>query len=236
MSTAAASIITKPTFTLADRLKIQADCIRAKNYIVVGRLTSVVFEAQRNLSGFSQSRPSYANARQAELTQEALKPFSPAQRKLWSSITLDWLGYKNSPILAISRDQQDLLLPQGLTPLPPIPDPRWAPTHAQQNCPRSLLKGCEHCVSPRIAQKLVGCPVVGDRVRDMIKDREGKTWGVIHPVIEMCVMLSGGQGGFGRIRGAVNPADGTHLALLLDDSNPEQLQGAFAGGRFQFGG
>jgi len=50
------------------------------------------------------------------------------------------------------------------------------------------------------------------------------------------VMLSGAQGGFGRIRGGVDPADGTHLALLIDDSDPNQLQGYFVGGRFQFGG
>jgi hypothetical protein len=60
-------------------------------------------------------------------------------------------------------------------------------------------------------------------------------YGIIHPVLELCVMLMGAVGTFARIRGGVDPADGTHLALLIDDSNPLQLQGYFVGGRFQFG-
>jgi len=36
--------------------------------------------------------------------------------------------------------------------------------------------------------------------------------------------------------GGVDPADGSHLALLIDDSNPHQMQAYFVGGRFQFGG
>lgn len=219
----AAAVITRPTFTLADRLRIQQNTARDKNYIVVGRLTSVLFEAQRNISGYSQSRPRYANKEQIKHVSDAMKPFSSAQAKLWSSITLDWLTHKNAPILAVSRDQRDLLLPNGLTPLPAIPDPRWMPKSATE-------------IAPRIPQRLTGCPVVGDRVTDKIKDRTGKLYGVIHPVIELCVMLSGMQGGFGRIRGGVDPADGTHLALLIDDSNPEQMQAYFVGGKFQFGG
>ncbi len=233
---AAASVLTRPTFTLADRMRIQTDVIRNKQYVVIGRLTSVVWEAQRDLTGFSQSLPRYANSRQASLVSDALKPFSEAQTRIWSSITLDYLGYKNAPLLAISRDQKDLLLPAGLSPLPPIPDPRWMPRHAQHACPKSVSKGCADCVAPRIPQKLTGCPVVGDRVKDMLKDRAGKCYGVIHPVLELCVMLGGSQGGFGRIRGGVDPSDGTHLALVIDDSNPEQMQAYFVGGRFTFGG
>jgi hypothetical protein len=222
---ASASIVTKPTFTLANRLKIQQDTSRDKNFITIGRLTSVVFEAQRSTSGLSQSGARWNNAKQATALkdQPGLHPFSEMQAKLWASITLDWLTHKNAPLIAISRDQRDLLLPFGMPPLPPIPDPRWQPKKATD-------------VAKRIPQLLVGCPVVGDRVRDKITARDGRVYGVIHPVLELCVMLGGAQGGFARIKGGVDAADGTHLSLLIDDSNPEELRGYFVGGRFQLGG
>jgi hypothetical protein len=222
MSTAA-HVFVKPGFTLADRLKIQQQTARDKQYIVIGRLTSVVFEGQRSTKGLSQSRPRYHNSEQAHMVTDTMKPFSQRQAELWASITLDWLTHKNAPVLAISRDQRDLLLPLGMPPLPKIPDPRWVPKKATET-------------APRIPQLLVGCPVVGDRVRDKITARDGRVYGVIHPITELCVMLGGAQGGFARIRGGVDPTDGTHLSLLIDDSNPEQLEAFFVGGRFQLGG
>jgi hypothetical protein len=222
---ASAAVFIKPGFTLADRIKIQQSTARDKNYIVIGRLTSVVFEAQRSTAGLSQSRARWNNSKQAKelADQPGLHPFSEMQAKLWASITLDLLTHKNAPVIAISRDQRDLLLPFGMTPLPKIPDPRWVAKRATDIC-------------PRIPQRLTGCPVVGDRVRDMIKARDGRMYGVIHPILECCIMLGGSQGGFARIRGGVDPTDGTHLSLLIDDSNPEQLEGYFVGGRFQLGG
>lgn len=239
MRNASASVLTKPTFTLADRLKIQQAAAQTRDYIIIGRLTSVLFEAQRDTRGLSQSRARYANPEQQRQfaaqgkSGEAMAPFSEKQTVLWASITLDWLTHKNAPVLAISRDRHDLLLPHGMTPLPPIPDPRWVPTHAQGLCAKG---GCSGCVPPRLAQKLTGCPVVGDRVRDKITARDGCVYGVIHPVLELCVMLSGAQGGFAKIRGGVDPSDGTHLAFLIDDSSPHAPRGYFVGGRFQFGG
>jgi len=220
---ASAALVTKPVFTLADRLRIQQDTARDRQYIVIGRLTTIVFEAQRPLSGLSQSRPRYQNSKQATQLTEAMKPFSERQAVLWQSITLDWLSHKNAPLLAISRDQKDLLLPMGLPPLPPMPDPRWVSKKPTD-------------IAPRIPQKLVGCPVVGDRVRDKITARDGRVYGVLHPITELCVMLGGSQGGFARIKGLVDPSDGTHLSLILDDSNPERMEGYFVGGRFQLGG
>ena len=220
---AAAAVLTRPTFTLADRLRIQQERSRDRDYMPVGRLTAVVFEAQRDTRGLSQARPRWQNRQQEKNTPEHMAPFSEKQTVLWSSITLDWLSHKNAPLVAVSRDRQDLLLPNGLTPLPDIPDPRWTP-----KSPYDSVK--------RIPQLLTGCPVVGDRVRDKITDRAGRVYGVIHPVLELSIMLSGVSGGFGRIRGAVDPSDGTHLALLIDDSNPHQMRAYFVGGRFQMGG
>lgn len=241
MATATAhSVITNPTFKLADRLKIQQETVTRSDYIILGRLVTVVFEAQRSVTGLSQSRARYHSSEQARhfheqgKRAEAMAPFSEKQTQLWSSITLDWLSHKNAPLIAISRDRQDLLLPNGMNPLPDIPHPAWTPAHAQQNCPKGV-RGCKECVTPRIPQRLVGCPVVGDRVTDKITDRQGRMYGVIHPISELVVMLGGSRGGFGRIRGGVNPGDHTHLAMLIDDST-DPMAGYFVGGRFQFGG
>src|SRR5437899_3268151 len=98
---AAGAILTRASFKLADRLKIQQDRVRDREYTVIGRLTAVVFEGQRNIKGLSQSRAVRSD-------------FSPMQTKLWCSITLDWLTHKNAPLIALSRDRQDLLLPLGM--------------------------------------------------------------------------------------------------------------------------
>lgn len=238
MSAKAHAIITKPTFTLADRLKIQQERNRNREYLAIGRLTSVVFEAQRDTSGLSDSKARYHSGaqRRALANQPGMHPFSEKQTVLWSSITLDWLGYKNAPLIALSRDKHDLLLPNGMPPLPDIPDPRWVAQHSLDACPKNTKTGCSKCVAPRIPQLLTGCPIVGDRVRDKIVARDGRTLGVIHPIVELCVMLHGVSGAFGKIRGGVDQADGTHLALVIDDSDPNRLLGYFVGGQFQFGG
>jgi len=228
-ATAPASIITRPTFTLADRLKIQQERIRNRDYIIMGRLMAVVFEAQRDISGLSQSRPRYSNSAQATLMTDAMKPFSEKQTVLWQSTTLDWLSHKNGPVLARSKDRRDLLLPQGLTPLPAIPDPRWVPLHALASCPKGA-SGCSKCIAPRIPQRLTGCPVVGDRVRDKITNRNGQVFGILHPVIILSYMAvdNEGVGHFAKVRCGVDAADGTHMALLMDDDN----KAFFVGGTF----
>jgi hypothetical protein len=203
----ATAVLTKPTFTLADRLRIQQERSQQRDYIVAGKLTSLVFEGQRSITGLSQSKGL------------GLDSFSEKQRILWSSITLDWLNHKNAPVLAVSRDHRDLLLPNGLTPLPDIPDPRWLPKKAGD-------------IAPRLRQALVGCPVVGDRACGKLTARDGRVYLVIQPISELCLMLHSVSGGFGRIRGLVDPADGTHLALLID---PEGRQGYFVGGMFTMG-
>lgn len=231
---AAPSLICKNPIDLAGRLRIQQETVRDRQHVIIGRLTGIVFEAQRSTKGLSQSRARYANSYQAKHVSDAMKPFSQRQAELWSSITLDWLTHKNAPIIAVSRDQHDLLLPRGLPALPDIPDPRWEPAHAQQACPNSK-GGCSGCIAPRIPQLLTGCPVVGDRVRDKITSRDGRVYGVLHPITELAILLGGGNGSFARIRGGVD-SDGTHLSLLIDDSDPTDMKGFFVGGRFTFGG
>lgn len=236
MSAAAAIVVTQPSFRLADQMKIQDECIRERRYTIIGRLTSVLFEGQRKMKGFSQSRPRYQNREQEkQLAGTPMAPFSKEQLILWSSVTLDWLSQKHAPQIALSADRQNLLLPFGLTPLPPIPDPRWDPKHVPQACP-NVKGGCKDCIAPRIPQLLTGCPVVGDRVRDMLKDKNGRAYGILHPIVQLQLMLGGVQGGFGKISGGVDPATLTHMALVIDDADPDHMRGYFVGGRFQFGG
>lgn len=236
-------IITANTFRLTDRIKIQCEQIRRKDYIVFGRLTAVHWEAQRNTVGLSESRPRYTNANQVKLITDAvnsgiltrgqadaLKPFSEKQNYLWQSLTIDWLDAKRGPLIARSRDHRDWLLPEGLTPLPPIPDPRFVPTHAYQHCPVSKKQGCDGCIAPRIPQLLVGCPIVGDRVQHRITAHNGYTMGVLHPVLELSVVgwAPDGSSHFLRLRGGPDNVDRARPALLIDD----QKRGFLVGGVF----
>jgi hypothetical protein len=209
-----AAIITKPTFTLADRLRIQQECANSRDFIVAGKLTTVVLERQMSTAGMSQSRPRWGNKSAASMNvHESMHPFSEWQTKAWASLTLDWLHHKNAPTLAISRDRKDMLLPFGITPLPDIPDPAWTPKRANDPVPRI----------PQLME---------DRAYGQLKSRDGVRYLVFQPVVELCLMLHSVSGGFGRIRGMTDPADGTHLALLIQ---PDTMQAYFVGGRFQMG-
>ena len=76
-----AAVITKPTFTLTDRIRIQQERIRNREYLQIGKLTCVVWEGQRSTVGMSQSK------------SPGLDAFSKWQRKTWCSMTLDWISY-----------------------------------------------------------------------------------------------------------------------------------------------
>ena len=220
MATAAPSIITKPTFTLTDRIRIQQQRIQDRDYTRIGKLTAVVWEGQRSTAGSSQANPLPGM-------------FSKWQRKTWASLTLDWLTHRNAPILAISRDRNDLLLPFRLPALPDIPDPRWA---GHKVAPAANSKE-DHV--PRIPQLLAGCPVVGDRASGRITDRiSGKTFLIFRPLTELQVMCGKGQdSGFGRILCCTDPADRT-LAALLINAEPDRdgsMEAYFVGGSFHAG-
>lgn len=238
----APSIIAGNNFRLADRIKIQCQRIREKDYTKFGRITAIHWEAPRDITGLSQSRPRYTNDNQARLITEAveqgtlsraladaMKPFSEKQNILWQSTTFDWLDQKRGPIIALSRDKRDWLLPEGLPPLPPIPDPRFVPTHAYQHCLVSK-EGCAGCVAPRIPQLLTGCPIVGDRVQHRITSHSGYTMGVIHPILELSVVAwaPDGTGHFMRLRGSQDNVDLLRPALLMDDFD----RAFFVGGVF----
>jgi hypothetical protein len=220
MGTATPAIVTRSGITLTDRIRIQQQRIRDREYTRIGKLTCVVWEGQRSTAGSSQS-------------SELAGAFSKWQRKTWCAITLDWLTHLNAPILAISKDRNDLLIPFKLPPLPDIPDPRWT---GHKVAPAA---DCKDAQIPRIAQLLAGCPVVGDRACGTIKDRiSGKSYLIFQPLSELQVMCGGGkESGFGRIRCTTDPADHTHAALLIN-SEPDSagmMEAYFVGGAFHAG-
>jgi hypothetical protein len=224
MATAAPSVITKSSFTLTDRLKIQQNCIRRGDYTKIGKLTCVVWEGQRSTVGMSQSR---------DLGKGSLTGFGQWKRKTWASCTLDWLNHHNAPILAVSRDRNDLLLPFRLTKLPDIPDPRW------NGFEKAPAADCTKPSIPRIPQLFAGCPVVGDRACGTIKDRvSGKTYLIFQPLLELQVLCGRGKdSGFGRISCMTDPATRLHAALLVN-CEPDEIgsyEAYFVGGSFHAG-
>jgi hypothetical protein len=220
MGAAAPAIITSPTVTLTDRIRIQQQRIQSGDFVRIGKLTCVVCETQRSTVGASQN--------------DALPGmFSKWQRKTWAAMTLDWLTHTNAPILAISRDRHDLLIPFRLPALPDIPDPRW---NGNKIAPAADSK---IDTVPRIPQVLAGCPVVGDRVCGTIKDRvSGKTYAIFRPITELQVMCGGGkESGFGRIKCGTDPADRTVAALLIniEPARDGSMEAYFVGGSFHAG-
>lgn len=218
---ASAAIITQPTFTLADRMEIQRKRVRNLEYVNIGKLTTIVQERQISTSGISQSKPRWSNPEQARIHARDKNfdaPFSEWQAKTWVNLTLEWLHHAKGPLLAISKDRNDLLLPFGLTPLPNIPDPLWIPKQAGD-------------VAPRVPQKLE------DRACGRIRERNGRWWLLFQPLTELCVCIGGAKGGFGRIRCVTDPADHTHSALLVDPEpdNSGRMEAHFVGGSFQAG-
>jgi len=216
-----ASVITSAPFTLTDRLKIQQDHIRRGDYTKIGKVTCVVWEGQKDTRGLSQDK---------QLGTGMMAGFGRFKRQLWQSCTLDWLNHNNAPILAVSRDRNDLLLPFKLNALPDIPDPRWK---GFATAPAASEKNPE---IPRIPQLFAGCPVVGDRACGTIKDRiSGKTYLIFQPLLELQVMCGKGKdSGFGRIRWMTCPATHLHGALLVEihpDSDGKH-EAYFVGGSF----
>jgi hypothetical protein len=225
MATAAAPAIHIPrdAFTLTDKLKIQQQRIRDREYQNFAVLTAIVIERQLSTAGISQSKPRWANAEQAKIHARDKNfdaPFSEWQATNWVNLTLDWLSHKNGPKIAISRDKNDMLLPRGLSPLPKIPDPLWTPKKAGE-------------VAPRIEQKLEARAC--GRIRDRIS---GKWFLIVQPLTELCVMVGGQKGGFGRVRCVTDPATKLHASLLVNPDPMDRegnLEAYFASGAFQAG-
>lgn len=215
------ALISKTAWSASERMQLQRDRIRERQYTKIGKLTTILLERQMSTAGMSQSRPRYSSPHiKPEWVSRGMEPFSEWQASAWVLLTLDWLHHRHAPTLAISSDRNDLLLPRGLAPLPNIPDPLWVPKQPGE-------------VAPRMPQKLE------DRASGRIREKNGRTWLIFQPLTELCVFLGvADKWGFGRIRCATDPADHTHAALLVDPAEPDRegyFPAFFLGGTFQAG-
>lgn len=222
-TTQAPMVIVPQMFRLADKLRIQQQRIRDREYRNFAVLNTVVMERQLSTKGLSQAKPRWSSPEQAKIfgagkASGADAPFSEWQANAWVNLTLDWLNM-NGPRLAISADKNDLLLPAGLAPLPKIPDPCWIPKKAGD-------------IAPRIEQDL------GARASGRIYDRSGKMFLLFQPLTELCVLVGGEKGGFGRIRCTTDPTTKLHACLLVNPDPMDakgNLEAYFASGAFQAG-
>jgi hypothetical protein len=157
MATAAA-IITRPTFTLADRLKIQRQRSRAGDFIVLGTMMTIVFEASKGVRG----------------------PAAAVTNRM--GLNLDWMSH--GPRIALSTDHYDLLLPDPLPPLPKMRDPNWIPTprYAPEDSPQRGTGLPPIMDGPMVEQSFF------ERANGRINDADGRLFLVFCPVAQIALM------------------------------------------------
>jgi hypothetical protein len=172
-------------------LKIHRERSRTQEYITLGRVVWICLE----------------------VTLPEGTKVSPRDRLL-----LGKLDYMNSgPLLAVSKDHQDLLLPYGALPFPDVPDPLWEkpmPTAAQLADPNWRAPQ-----APMIRQSMT------ERAAGLYTTDDKEQWVIFQPVLEIWYRL------FNQPAYAVakcRPFIDTRTALMI---NPETCEAFFYGGR-----
>lgn len=207
----APNIITRPSLTVADTMKLQREIIRARRYVQLGWLLTVKLERQLRVAGLSQTDET--QRKPAGMPQESwntMKPFTRAETEAWTLTTLDFLHQDKAPVIARSIDTGELLFPQGFRPLPDIPDPRFVRTGPGD-------------IPPRVPQRLE------ERACGVIKTRDKREYILCQPVTSLCVLTPHNGGWPLTITGLV-AADGSRPALLV---NPESGSAYLVRGRWQ---
>lgn len=138
-------------------------------------------------------------------------PPTPRERLL-----LPWIDYyqrtpkDKGPILALSLDDQSLLLPWGVKPFPDVPDPLWTPGCTSPD-------GVKHRKCPMIPQDMA------ERAESRI-EREDGTWVLFQPVTEIWYRVTETIA-MGVIR--CREFCGTHTCLAI---NADTCEAFFYGG------
>jgi len=131
------------------------------------------------------------------------------------------------PLLAISHDHADLLLPSGVVPLPQIPDPTWIPPVPRQEEIES--KGWKPPVAPMIEQHWLDRPSI-DGGAGPHKFGEGKeTWVVFRPIMEVWYRPFG-VATYAKVNCKPQYWTGERTALCIQ---PETGKAHFFGGVFE---
>jgi hypothetical protein len=139
----APAVVTRPTFLVAERIRIAREAIRQHRYIPMGKVLSIVIGASK---GAAVPDP------------ETMRVGDSLSKRI--PLALDWLGLMhNPPVLAYSEDNVDLLLPGGVSKLPDAPDPRHIPRSAADVAPR---------IPQRMEDRATGRIMDGDVTRYLV--------------------------------------------------------------------
>lgn len=175
--------------TLADTIRVQRQANRTQDYSELGRVVWICLE----------------------VASKDLAPLSERDRLLRGKI-----DYMNAgPLLALSRDNQHLLLPFGALPFPSVPDPLWTPpvpTAAQLADINWRPKQC-----PAVRQSMT------ERAESVLENGEG-SWVIFQPIVEVWYRVLSTPA-YGVIK--CREFRGTRTALMI---NVETCEAFFYGG------
>lgn len=181
-------------FSLDDVIKIHRERKRTREFEELGRIVWIGLEIQ--------TKPG--------------ETLSSVERILRSKIDYMSVG----PMLALSLDKRDLLLPQDVVPFPDIPDPTWAPPMARQE--EIEAKDWKPTTPPLVHQSLT------ERATAKYENADG-VWVIFQPVTEIW---------FRPLRAPIYaavrcvPFNDTRTALMINVATAEAF---FYGGRFEVG-
>jgi len=130
------------------------------------------------------------------------------------SVSLDWYG--TGPQVALSKDQQDLLVLGPAAKPPSVPDPKWLPprdwfvSKAEGGLGRAAAPK-----PPRIEQRL------RDRAAGVVRAKDGRRFVLFQPVTQVHTILPKIDRGGGLCLLNCREMAGRHTALLYDPKSGE---------------
>lgn len=185
------------TFSVDEVCKIQQERIRTQEYEVLGRLVWISLELQMD--------------------------HKPTPEENLTFGRFDFMH--DGPLLAMSKDHADLLLPDGVPlELPDIPDPAWVPKVQKQEVIEA--PGWKPEQAPMKKQLWLDSSRGGRRFMD-----GGDQWVYFQPVIQVTYRLFH-VAAYGLVRCKPAPWAGTRTALMVD---PVKGRAFFYGGTFEIG-
>jgi hypothetical protein len=185
------------TFNVDEVMRIQLERIRTQEYTALGRLVWISLELQLD--------------------------HKPTEEETITKGRFDFMH--DGPLLAMSRDHADLLLPEGVPlELPEIPLPSWTPPFQTQE--QIEAPGWRPQKAPMIKQLWLD-PARGGKTFGDGAD----AWVYFQPVIQVTFRLFD-KPTYGFVKCKPSPWGGTRTALLVD---PAKGRAFFYGGTFEIG-
>lgn len=175
--------------------KIQSERIRTQDYDALGRLVWISTELQLD--------------------------HAPTDEEKATLGRFDFMH--DGPLLALSKDHADLLLPDGLPlRLPDVPHPTWKPPMYKQADVEA--PGWKPAQAPVLKQEWLDPQRQGKTFVDA-----GKTWVFFQPIIQITYRLFS-QPTYGFVKCKPAPWAGSRTALIID---PNTGKAFFYGGTFE---